>query len=59
MSVYRKWFCSCTGKLFELTLEQPLEDEEQGEPSCRHCGATPSSDPKKTITFEDREDWDD
>jgi hypothetical protein len=56
MSVYRKWFCTCTGKPLELNYEETLA-EDGGEPICEHCGATPSSDPKKTVIYRDVEDW--
>ena len=52
MDTIRKWYCSCRGKPLELTFEDPLE-EEQGEPTCNRCGASPSSDPKKTISYRD------
>ena len=52
METNRKWFCSCRGKPVELSFENPLE-EEQGEPTCTRCGASPSSDPKKTISYKD------
>ena len=58
MDVNRKWFCSCSGKPLELIFEQPAEEEDIGEPACLRCGATPSSDPKHTITFKDVEEWD-
>lgn len=43
----------------ELNYERVLEDETLGEPFCDRCGATPSSDPKHTITFRDEEDYED
>ena len=52
MDTIRKWYCSCRGEPLELIFEDPLE-EEQGEPTCNRCGASPSSDPKKTISFRD------
>lgn len=52
METIRRWYCSCRGKALELTFEDPLE-EERGEPTCNRCGASPSADPKKTITFRD------
>jgi len=58
MSVYRKWFCTCTGKPVELNYDEILA-EEGGEPFCEYCGATPSSDPKHTIIYKDVESWDD
>lgn len=58
MSVIRKWYCTCQGKPLELPYVERLEDE-PGEPVCQFCGATPSSDPRHTITFRDKEDWDD
>jgi hypothetical protein len=54
MDVYRKWFCTCTGKPIELGYIV-AEEEERGEPACERCGATPSSDPKHTIIYEDEE----
>lgn len=56
MSVYRKWFCACNGKIKELNYEEVLEDEITGEPFCERCGATPSSDPRHTVSFRDEED---
>lgn len=58
MTLYRKWYCTCTGKPVELTREEILDDE-PAEPACEFCGATPSSDPKKTIVYRDEENWDD
>ncbi|MBW2477710.1 MAG: hypothetical protein JRE63_10365 [Deltaproteobacteria bacterium] len=58
MSIYRKWFCSCRGKPVELTVIDQNEDQ-TGEATCPRCGASPSSDPKKTITYKDIEDWND
>ena len=52
METTRKWYCCCRGTPLELTFEDPLE-EEQGEPTCSRCGASPSADPKKTISFQD------
>jgi len=57
MDVSRKWYCSCTGKKIELRFEPGLDDEDIGEPTCERCGATPSSDPKKTLSYKDVEDW--
>lgn len=61
MSVYRKWFCTCVGKPAELSYEELLEGEEgeNAEPFCKRCGATPSSDPKRTVIYRDIEDWED
>ena len=61
MSVYRKWFCTCTDKPVELSYEKLLEGEEgeKAEPFCKRCGATPSSDPKRTVVYRDVEDWED
>lgn len=62
MTVYRKWFCTCMGKPMELSEAEILEGEDLGEPAepvCRRCGATPSSDPKRTVTYRDVEDWSD
>jgi hypothetical protein len=54
MVVERKWFCSCGGKLREMVIVETSEDEE-GEPTCPHCGASVSSDPKHTVSFRDEE----
>lgn len=56
MDIYRKWYCTCTGKPIELEAQELGEDEPL-EPTCRRCGATPSSDPKKTVTAREIEDW--
>ena len=56
MDVERKWFCSCRGKRVELPFIE-IAEEEPVEPICNLCGATPSSDPKKTISYLDKEDW--
>lgn len=58
MTVYRKWYCTCTGEPIELTYEE-IQEDEPVVPSCEFCGATPSSDPKKTIIYRDEENWDD
>lgn len=58
MSVYRKWYCNCSGRPRELELDAHLE-EETSDPVCAVCGASPSSDPKHTISFRDQEEWDD
>ena len=57
MDLNRKWYCSCSGKPVEMTFVEVAE-EEPAEPACNRCGATPSSDPRKTVTYKDREDWD-
>jgi len=57
MDVSRRWFCTCTGKKIELHAITGLDDEDAGEPACEQCGATPSSDPKKTVVYKDVEDW--
>ncbi|MDY6849143.1 MAG: hypothetical protein AB7F20_10540 [Geoalkalibacter sp.] len=59
MSVFRRWYCRCSGEPRELNYERVLEDETLGEPFCDRCGATPSSDPRHTITFKDEEDYED
>ena len=41
-----------------LTYDEILEDEPVV-PVCEFCGASPSSDPKKTIIYRDEENWDD
>lgn len=58
MGVYRTWYCTCTGQPRELEFDAHLE-EEASEPVCPKCGASPSSDPKHTISFRDQEDWED
>ena len=58
MGVYRNWFCNCAGLPMELIYNDP-GDEETGDPVCPQCGATPSADPKHTISFRDQEDWED
>lgn len=57
MNVDRKWFCRCSGKPVELPFVE-LTEEEPVEPACGLCGATPSSDPKKTVFYRDKEEWD-
>ncbi len=57
MSTYRIWYCSCNGTPMELDYEKTLETD--GEPYCDCCGATPSSDPRQTLSVEEKEDWDD
>ena len=60
MTTYRKWYCTCSGKPVELDYEtEVLTEDEIGEPICRRCGATKSSDPKKTVVYRDIEDWED
>ena len=52
MTITRKWYCSCRGKLAELSTMEFFEDEPT-EPTCQRCGASPSSDPRHTISFKD------
>lgn len=54
MIIERTWYCSCTGQPRELVLVETAEDE-AGEPTCTRCGASPSSDPKRTISYRDEE----
>lgn len=54
MIVERIWFCNCTGQPRELVVVEAGEDE-AGEAACARCGATPSSDPKRTISYRDEE----
>jgi len=42
----------------ELSTVETLEDEPV-EAICQRCGASPSSDPKHTISYKDVETWDD
>ena len=58
MTVYRKWYCTCTGEPIELTYDE-IQEDEPVVPVCEICGASPSSDPKKTIIYRDEENWDD
>lgn len=58
MTIIRKWYCACRGKPVELPIVDTLA-EEPGEPTCPHCGATPSSDPRHTVIYRDIEDWED
>jgi len=50
MPTLRQWFCSCTGKKRELVMD-PHVEEDSLEPTCPRCGATPSSDPRRTISY--------
>ena len=59
MTITRKWYCNCSGKPRELSSEKLMEEEEAAEPFCPRCGATPSSDPKKSLSFRDEESWKD
>ncbi|MEZ4599945.1 MAG: hypothetical protein R2940_09155 [Syntrophotaleaceae bacterium] len=58
METYRRWYCTCSGKPIELETREFVEDEPL-EPTCRRCGATPSSDPKKTIVSREFATWED
>jgi len=58
MTVHRQWYCNCSGKRRELVAD-PYIEEDSLEPACPRCGATPSSDPKHTLSFVDREDYED
>jgi hypothetical protein len=58
MAGYRKWFCHCKGQPREL-VPDPHVEEDSLEPACPICGATPSSDPKHTISYKDYEDYSD
>ena len=55
MPTYRQWFCNCRGTPREL-VPDPLVEEDSLEPTCPYCGATPSSDPRHTISYLDHED---
>ena len=59
MAIYRKWYCTCSGMPVELAPPPPVLDDEPDEVACEICGATPSSDPKKTVIYRDIEDWED
>lgn len=52
MTITRKWYCNCRGKKKELIFVE-LFDDEPIEPTCNRCGASPSSDPRHTISFQD------
>jgi len=54
MEILRIWYCSCSGKPLELENDAHLEEEEH-EPVCPRCGASPSSDPKHSISFRDQD----
>ncbi|MDY0269012.1 hypothetical protein [Trichloromonas sp.] len=60
MGVKRKWFCTCSGTPLELEYPLvPVSEDDPGEPVCRLCGASPSSDPRKTVYYEDVDDRED
>ncbi|RMF47362.1 MAG: hypothetical protein D6751_02940 [Deltaproteobacteria bacterium] len=50
--VERRYFCNCTGKPIEL-IPVETEEEEVFDLICQRCGASPSSDPKHTISYQD------
>jgi len=52
METTRAWFCTCRGTPLEMVAGDPL-DEEDVEPTCPRCGATPSNDPHKTVVYRD------
>jgi len=58
MAIIRKWYCSCRGTAVELSVVDPLDDE-AGEPTCPRCGASASSDPRKTVSYRDVDDQED
>ena len=58
MSIYRKWYCTCSGRPREMPQLETGEDE-PGEAVCELCGATPSADPGRTVVHRDIEDWED
>lgn len=58
MGIYRKWYCTCSGKPREMVAAENVEDEPI-EMICEQCGATPSSDPHHTVIHRDIEDWED
>ena len=59
MSIYRKWYCTCSGTAGGTAAGPAGAEDEPDEPVCERCGATPSSDPKKTVIYRDVEDWED
>jgi len=58
MGIYRKWYCTCSGMPREMVPAENAEDEPL-EVICARCGATPSSDPQRTVVHRDIEDWED
>lgn len=52
MDVERKWYCTCSGAPVELASLAPAEEDET-EPGCERCGATPSSDPHRHLFYRD------
>lgn len=52
MGGYTKWFCNCKGSPRELVLD-PHVEEDSLEPTCPVCGATPSSDPRRTLSSQE------
>jgi len=54
MIIERTWFCNCSGQPRELVMVESGEDG-AGEPTCPRCGASPSSDPKRTVSYQDEE----
>ena len=54
MVIERVWFCTCTGQPRELVPVETVEDE-AGEPACPRCGASPSSDPRHTVSYRDEQ----
>ena len=52
MNIERKWYCNCAGQPRELVFVAIAEDE-AAEPACPRCGATPSSDPRHTVSYRD------
>jgi hypothetical protein len=60
LTFYRKWSCIYIGKPLELEYQStPVDEDEEEEPTCRRCGATPSSDLRKTVSYRGIENWDD
>lgn len=57
MDVYRIWYCACSGKPHEVSYEETQDEEVPGEPVCRRCGASPSSDPRRTLSYRDVEEF--
>lgn len=58
MTIYRIWYCSCRGTPVELAAVESVEDEPT-EPTCPRCGASQSSDPRHTISYRDRDNFED
>lgn len=59
MTIYRTWYCTCSGTPVEIAPYPPVIEDEPDEPTCDRCGASPSSDPRRTVIYRDVESWED